>query len=153
MIYGYHNAHNTFFTTVKSGCIKCKSRVANIKINQKLNNCSLKATHPVNVHIAFWNDMGVEECGFTSWEERVKGTRSDWCWWKGRTEKVTHCPFSLTCRETHGNNDFCLAGGERGRRWVVQSCSGVNLPLEVHIKKILTKTQTQTKPTNVSHTL
>lgn len=90
--------------------------------------------------------MGVEEGGFTSCAEREEGTRSDCCWWEVRTEKVIYIyikhPFSLTCRETHGNNDFCPAGGERGRRWVVQPRSGVNLPLEVKIKEIHNTDQT-----------
>lgn len=30
-------------------------------------------THPVDVHVAFWNDVGVEERGFTGCGEREGG--------------------------------------------------------------------------------
>lgn len=110
---------------------------------------SLKSTHPVDVLIALWNDVSVEEGGFTGCAGQEEETRSDWCWWQEeKTEKVKYCPFFLTCWETHGNNDFCLAGGERGRWRVVQPRSAVNLPLESS-NKTLTNIQTQTKPTNI----
>lgn len=42
-------------------------------------------------------------------------------------------PFTLTCRKTHGNNDFCVAGGEGSRQWVVRPRIRVKLYLEDEI--------------------
>lgn len=80
--------------------------------------------------------MGVEEGGFTRCGERQE-VKPDQNGVAGRIDQkcVVYRRFFLTCRETDCNNDFCLAGGERGRRWVVKRCSAVNLPLEVQIKK------------------
>lgn len=90
-----------------------------------------KSTHPVDICIALWNDVGVKEGGFTRCGEREEGTRSESRGRKGRSEIRDTSSAFLTCRETHGNNDFCLVGGERGRRRVVKWCSVVNLPLKV----------------------
>lgn len=79
-----------------------------------------KSTHPVDICIALWNDVGVKEGGFTRCGEREEGTRSESRGRKGRSEIRDTPSAFLTCRETHGNNDFCLVGGERGRRRVVK---------------------------------
>lgn len=76
--------------------------------------------------------MSVEECGFTRCGETPE-----------RTTVLSFGPdevqisaessqerFVLTCGETHCNNHFGLAGGERRRRWIVKSCGAVQLPLQ-----------------------
>lgn len=57
----------------------------------------------------------------------------------GQLRNVGHLVLSLTCRETHCNNNLRLAGGKRGRRWVIKRCSAVTLPLgqKVQKKKII----------------
>lgn len=101
----------------------------------KLRPVHEKSTHPVDVRVAFWNDVAVEEGGFTRCGEREEGARSESCGRKERSE-ISDTPSTfLTCGETHGNNDFCFVGGERGRWRVVKWCSAVNLPLKVSMNK------------------
>ena len=116
-------------------------------LNQKFWVHQNIRTHPVDVHIALWNDVGVEEGGFTGCAGREQDQTGVSGWRREQKRWNTDCP-SLTCWETHSNDDFCLAGGERGRRRVVQPRSAVNLPLESS-KKTLTNIHTETKPTHV----
>lgn len=69
-------------------------------------------------------------------------------------KKVIHHPFSLTCGETHSNNNLCLAGGEGGRLRVIQPGRGVELPLIIQKKeKHLQKYRHSPNPNMNSHIL
>lgn len=78
-------------------------------------------------------------------EKRKRGEDQYGVVWRTVQKYVVCLVLSLTCRETHCNNYFCLAGGKRGRRWVIKRRGAVNLPLgwKVH-KKIQTNNTDET---------
>ncbi len=72
----------------------------------------IKSTHPVDIHVAFWDDVSVKEGGFTRCGKR-RGSKTTMVSTVGE-KKAVICDllstFYLTCRETHSHYDFSLAG-------------------------------------------